>query len=407
MVIRIAQYPYWHGRRNYINFCPLPRDRTWTGYSECEIIENLQGELNAIRNQRIDCGTIANSPMFEVLNSVRRDPNRPWYMPGAIIRVDTKGSITPIVQQGVGQSAFAEQSLVLEAMQDVSGMNAYALGQSPSRSRTAGEVSQVVAAGNEKLNVLIDRMARSFQEAMRQVLALDYQFLPPELEHAIIGNPGKGMMVNGQEQPQPRLFNKITRDALNKGYRIHVVGNTANTNKELMIQAAETLYQISQTSPLIQIDAVRLWNVLYNYLQQVGIVDPTPYIGTEAQAAMFQQQKESQPKQTPIQPISLSGKIGELETLALVLQQDPSLAPIVQQVIQMWVTATAQANAMVAATQPQVPYSPVDPNQGKIAPETVSNNQTLAGILGQLTGGGQNGQQPQPATPQGGQSPSA
>lgn len=406
-ILSAQLYPYWHGRRNMINFCPYPRDKSFWGYAMPEILEHIHAERNAIRNQRVDVGSLLLSPMLAITKGVRYDPNRPFWKPGGVLMVDDVNQIKPISLGTNTQSAFAEENAAKEMAADVSGVNEYAQGQSPSRSRTVGEISTVTAEGNLKFDVVIGRINDANNEMIEQILQLDYQFLPEETEIAITGDNNV------------RTLQTVTRDQMRLRYRIQATGNTTNSNKELMIQVAETLYQISTTNPLISGDLTRIWAVSNFYLHQAGILDPTPYIGTQEAAAQQQQAKMSQPPPPPMQPVQVSGKLDEISTLALLMQSDPQLMQTLAQAFQVYQAAgatmasaqaagnahgTAPTQKAEASTPPpqgamQQPGMfgaggpagavPVDPNNPRVFPEQGQNNDLMAHIASVLASQGQ------------------
>lgn len=335
-IISAKAFPYWHGRRNFIHYSPYPRDRSFWSYAVPEIIADLHAERNAIRNQRVDVGTLLLSPMLVVGKGSRVDVGTHVWRPGGVIKADNVDQVKPLSMSAVTQNAFAEENAAKEMAEEATGISAYANGQSPSRSRTLGEISSVIQEGNVKIDVVIDRLHRSNTELVQQIMELNYQYLPQDTR------------VMFQEGGAP-VFATITRDMLMHRYRISAQGNTLNSNKELQVQMAETLYQISTTSPLIQTDMCRLWAVLNFYIQQTGITDVTPFIGTEAQAKQLQALHDNAPKPSLLDKINMSGKMDEVASLALLMRSMPEIAPYLTQAYQLY-RATAVDTAMVAST---------------------------------------------------------
>lgn len=329
MFLSMQSYPYWHGRRNHVPIQPFPRDRAFHAYSLPEIVEHMHAERNAIRNMRADALTLMLCPMLAIgRTGMRFDIDKVRWRPGGTLKVDDVNQVKPISLTTILQNAFAEENAVKENAEEVSGVPAYAMGSSPSRSRTLGEVTSVLNEGNAKMEVIVNRVQRAMTEIYSQILQLNYQYLDTDTQFAITGKPG--------------VFDKVSREQLMKRYRITAVGNTLNTNKELQIQIAETLWQIAQNNPLITADMTRVWAVTNFYLHNAGIMDPTPYIGTEEDARAIQQQKDNTPPPPPLNPVALTGKIDEITTLALLMQADPSLPQTIQQVAQLLHGAAAQ-----------------------------------------------------------------
>lgn len=333
-LIAAQVYPYWHGIRCFESYTPYPRPGHFYGYSLCEILRSLHAERNAIRNQRIDAGTMALSPAIAVGRNARLDLSKNVWGPGQVWHCDTVEQIRPIVVTAASQQMFAEEAGVKEAAEDVSGVSAYSQGSSPSRSRTLGEISTIVSEGNLKFNVIIQRLQAVNNRVFTQIVGLDYQYLPVETEFAVTG------------PQQERMFAKVTRKELENRFRVVAQGNSANSNRELAIQTAETLFQIGQTNPLINGSLSRMWEVTNNYLRQAGITDPTPYIGTLEEAKEMEEQQKQAPPQVQVEPLRLSGRIDEVLTAALVLKEDPTLEGPLRTAVSIYRTA---ANALLQA----------------------------------------------------------
>lgn len=327
-IIQIERFPYWHGQRNYFNWCPFPREKSFWGYSIPEIIESLQTEINAIRNQRVDAGTLTLSPMMALNRQVQWDVNKNRYRPGGVIRMDDPGKdIRQISFTAATQNAFAEESAAKEWVEKVTGVSDYAQGASPSRSRTLGEISGIMGASTEKFDLVISRLNRVNGFVAQQVLMLDQQFLDDKTEFLIT-------------QDNERVFQSVTMQELKMRVLLVAQGNSLTTNREMDIQASETLFQMAANNPLINKFLTRVWHVTNKYLQSVGIERTEDYIGTLAEAQVLEKQSQSQKPQAP--PPALAGRLGEVESLAVLIQTDPTIVASLQQAASLVLQYTAE-----------------------------------------------------------------
>ena len=335
-------YPYWHNERCYVDYTPMPRSGSFFGYSIPELLESLHAEINAIRNQRVDAGTLVLSPVLAARRTVKFDFGRQRWRPGAVLHMDDpKNDVNPISFQSGGiQQSFSEEQSAREQAEKITGASDYSQGSSPSRSRTLGEVSSVLSEGNKKWDIIIARLHRSNNRVANQVIGLNRQYLPASTEYSITRN--------GQ-----RVFLTLSADDLRARVRIQAQGNTLNANKELELQKWETLFQMGKQDPLMQ-KPTRQYAINAGYIASMGVVNPVPYIGTEGEAKEMEMKMESAPPPQPPPP-QLAGKLDETATLALMFKEQQISPQDYQNAGQM---VTGQTGAIAGAKAAAVPEEP-------------------------------------------------
>ena len=347
-LLRAEVYPYWHNERCYIDYTPIPRSGSFFGYSIPELLESLHAEINAIRNQRVDAGTLVLSPVLAARRTVKFDFNRQRWRPGGVVFMDDpKNDVMPLSFQANGiQQSFSEEQSAREQAEKITGASDYSQGASPSRSRTLGEVSSVLSEGNKKWDIIISRLHRRNNKLANQIIGLNRQYLPAATEYAIT--------QNGQ-----RVFLTLSANDLRARIRIQAQGNTLNANKELELQKWETLFQMSQQDPLMK-KPTRQYAINAGYIQAMGSVNPVPYIGTEDEAKQLEQQMENAPPEPPPPP-QLAGKLDEAATLALMFKEEQITPQQYQEAGQMASTFTgAVAGAKASAEPPDADTSGQD-----------------------------------------------
>lgn len=70
-IVRIREYPYYHGKRWYVPFRPHPRPVGFFGRSVAQIVEHMQREINTIHNQR--CVTVGTRILTDDLRWVKAE----------------------------------------------------------------------------------------------------------------------------------------------------------------------------------------------------------------------------------------------------------------------------------------------------------------------------------------------
>src|SRR5207249_70444 len=79
---------YAHGRRPFVFGRYLPRKKQFYGLSFPEVIRDIQDEINTMHNQRVDAGTIQNTPFGFFRASMTLPPQTMRVKPGDMVPVD-------------------------------------------------------------------------------------------------------------------------------------------------------------------------------------------------------------------------------------------------------------------------------------------------------------------------------
>lgn len=318
-IIRAELYPYFHDRPFFVPVKAYIRPGMFYGYSLMEIIEMPQAELNTIRNQRVDNGTLRNASAIIVKRGIKWNPERDPLRPGLVIPTDNpRDDIVPLQLGAVDQSAFAEEGEVKTVMLEVSGMNQNRLGQSSRDGTTLGEVDQINQATNLKFDVLSDRVGdgsvepSGFAEVGQQIAELYGQYGPDTFTY-----------LSGTTGQQIPAFADITREAMRTKMDFRVRGTSAMANPALKAQKAEKLYMFARDNPFVQSDPSHLYAASQRTLEGMGVDDYQAIIGTLPD---FLKKMEQEPPPKEEVKISESRRVDEITTLALQLK-DGNLTP--------------------------------------------------------------------------------
>lgn len=119
----------WHDdlHRPYRKGVYFPVEHRWPGIGICKQNEQFQKEITTIHRQRLDAGTIANTPMLKVHKLSGYGPKEPIF-PGKMWFVDDMTHIESMEMKEVKSSAFANEQASLVFSQQRSGVNEVILG---------------------------------------------------------------------------------------------------------------------------------------------------------------------------------------------------------------------------------------------------------------------------------------
>jgi hypothetical protein len=313
--------------------------------------------------------------MLAVRRGVRWDPSKNRWRPGGVLMLDSPEDVKPLFIQAQTQGAFAEEGGAREMAERVTGASDYSQGQSPSKSRTLGEIQAVLQEGNLKFDVVIQRLQAANNELGQMVLGLNRQFLDAETEYQITRAEG--------EDP---VFATVDKRDLARRVGLRAHGNTLNSNAELELATSEKLYLMSERNPLMADKITRIYAVTKNYLEKMGIRHVVPYIGTEEEA--IEQEKAMAEAPPATAPPNISGKMDEVTTLAKMIQADPSLPEALQTaanlLMQLQGQMQAANNFATASTGPENPTGEPGIDDGAPGEQGMTGSNELDQILAGL-----------------------
>lgn len=309
--LRAQIWPYWFAERNYIPMRPFPRFGRFYGYAIPEILESIQLQDNAVTNQGLDAGTLALSPIIKQKRTSRTDLSATKLQLGKIHFVDAMDDFAIEGFAPPRQDNFMDMQNIRAMAERLTGASDATMGVQPSKSRTLGETETLLQEGNLNFDVMIQRLQMGTNQPLAQiVLALARQFMPGDQEILIAGKP----------LPD---FKLITREMLRAKIGITAHANTLNTNRDLEMQGAEKLVMLSERSPFMQADPVRLWSVQARFLDAYGIKDYETYLGTKEDAEKMKDQPAGPP------PLQISARLDPAASLAVFLAENPQIAQAV------------------------------------------------------------------------------
>ncbi len=158
--------PYWrHQQMPFIvqSYEPLPNEVY--GRSMAYLLDDLQQELNTTRNQRIDNVAMCINRGYKVPTGYDRQIIS---KPGMLIEEDFPGQITPLEPQDVTGSAYNEETIIKQDMENVVGTPAITRGAISPNGTTATEVVTL----NSNASVRFDVKIELYQDSIKRLFML-------------------------------------------------------------------------------------------------------------------------------------------------------------------------------------------------------------------------------------------
>lgn len=301
VIVRMVEYPYWHGKRCYIRFAPFPRPNRFFGRSIPQIVEGMQREINTIHNQRTDATLLALCKAFKQLDSSDLKSDAVKLSPGAVFRVASMDEIEEFDIAPVIPGLDIEQ-ISRDYAERADGINDVSLGRETQGDKTAREVAIVSSEGGIRFGDVIQNIQCALVEIAEQVIGLCYQFMEDQDIEKYAGtqtNVFETTNVPGTEQVAQE---GISRDALRKRFDYVPHGNTSTSNKVQQREEAKFLYDALQGNPLIAQNPLRIHRMTRDLLVAFDRDDYESYIGTEEELQQqMQQMAQMQATQQQVQ----------------------------------------------------------------------------------------------------------
>ncbi len=205
------------------------------GIGEIEPIEKLQEELNDTRNQRMDNVTLILNRMWEVIRSANVEEEDFVSMPGKVFRSNIPNGIREITTPDVTRSAYEEERLIKEDIQQTSVGSSSVDIAATKKSETATGILATQDAGDTRTESKVLNMRIAVKKLWRIILALDQAFLDKDFVVRIKGQAGVG-------------FQKMKPSDIKGNFDIDVEVESQQ-NRLVKKQEAMQLYQLALQTP--------------------------------------------------------------------------------------------------------------------------------------------------------------
>lgn len=244
---------YRHGYRPFVCFALYPLGETVWAPGLPQILEGVQLEFNTIHNQRVDAGTVANTPWFWYEPGPGQNPEKTPIVPGYGIPVADVAKIKEHQPSNVTAWAHQEEStlwMLTERLTKANDLTFGRVGETQGAARTASGVQALSQQQATGFDILIRRAQESFRLLLQQIQALYAQYLPP----------GKEMRVLGPSMAEPPTL--VSRDDLRTQMDLEFTGNALSTDREIERNTLTFMAQSVMAPQTMQ------------FLMQLGIMTP-------------------------------------------------------------------------------------------------------------------------------------
>lgn len=252
VVLRDEENPYHHKKIPFVKVTDVQVPKEFWGIGEIEPNEKLQHELNTLRNQRIDNLSLAINNMLLVSEQSGIDPDDLVWQPNGIIWTN-KPNVQEALQQigptNVSPSAYQEEEVIKQDMQETSGVVQYVKGVEPTGDATATEITSLQREANYRFVQKIRNMVDGLEKVGELMVALNQQLVSEDQYIRIAGNHGL-QQLQPQQEGQFNFLEVSPEDIMGQ-FDMQVASTSLEPNADRQVrrqQFLELLQILAQTT---------------------------------------------------------------------------------------------------------------------------------------------------------------
>jgi hypothetical protein len=251
-VVRLEEV-YRHGMRPFVAFYHAPVGNAFWAIGIPQILEGIQAELNIIHNQRVDAGTISNTPWGWYVPAAGFNPEKMPIEPGFLMPVDDVNRVKMHAPANYTAWGFQEEASLVgiaERRTKVSDLTLGRIGEDQGAARTASGVKALSAQQATGFDIIIRRDQDAFKRLLQQILGLYAQYMPPAKEVRVLGRyPEDGDMLVSREDLRGQMDMRFTGNSLSTDREIERQVLTFLAQGVMNPQALQFLLTLGITAP--------------------------------------------------------------------------------------------------------------------------------------------------------------
>lgn len=260
------------GRCRIVHLKAYPvRGRFW-GRSPLSIVKPLQKHLDAIVNQRVDAGTIANLPHGFYRAGGTFNPQVFSIMPAHMYPVENPGDVAWAPTPKVDSSLYNEEAKVWEYIERLFGLNENQQGVANKSATTATEAIEISRRASVKFGSPFQRIVHQLNPLLKHIHDLNYEFAPAEKTFRILGRDGVP------------VFAKYTRDdskaRLNYAFEVETIFDEQLARDTMLL-----VFRLFRGDPQIMLNKAYLYRLTRDAMEAV-VGDSTAYLPVPEEAKL-------------------------------------------------------------------------------------------------------------------------
>lgn len=325
VVLRDSPNPYAHKKLPFVELDDYRDPHKYYGQSELSVIDPLQREINAIRNQRRDYDNLQLNPVIRMVPGTLRNPNSAVMAPGKVWMVSDLNSMDTFTMPALQGTARDIEQQTSQDIQRAVAIDEIGIGLLPDGSarRSATEVVTATSMAGKRFAVKIALLEEAVKKIGELVFALNQQFIDQERVLQIVGLRGAQEWI------------KLTPKDIKGDYFIDIEAGSMLPKDEIAArqEAVQLLQYITpiispviQTNPAVILPVIRMVLDTFELPGKQEILDElNGALGQAKQAQEAQAQQQQQVAQAEAQQMQATALNQEAQAQAQPVQTPDTL----------------------------------------------------------------------------------
>jgi hypothetical protein len=237
-ILRVIPYPYEHNEWPFTRFAfEMTEPRWYSSRGIPELIYDLQVEVNAQHNAKLDNMAITNSKSFIYRDGSVRNPEKWRFRPGAMFPARRPEDVVPLNHQILDFSFNAEEEALRAWAEEYVGTPDFGISNINQRveRRTATEIQQIQSSTGAVAESALETFQESMRRQHRQTLFLWAQYGEPQVLVRVNGGLNEIVFVRFDLYkdfdliPTGKLDNLTPNDRINRAFSVMQLVNNPTT----------------------------------------------------------------------------------------------------------------------------------------------------------------------------------
>lgn len=272
-----VENPFWHKKKPYVKDTYNDAPHEFYGIGVVEIIEDLQDELNAERNSRIDYRSFNLRRMFKKRRGANINPKELKWRQGGVVHVDDMQDLEVLeVSNNIGDS-FSQEQIIKQDIRDTSGAHDVVMGTTTSKETATSTMTKDNNASIRFKDVISSVEKRLLVGIAKLMIALNQQFV----------DDAKVLRIAGEDGDE---WHSITPEQIQGEFDLIPMGSSVEplANKEVFKQRMVNLYNVVANDQLMQQFPDKRRNLLKKVIESFDIKDIDNLLPTDEELQAIQ-----------------------------------------------------------------------------------------------------------------------
>lgn len=239
-----------------------------------ELMYSIAKEIDAMHNIRIDTGILTSMPwgFYRPTSSSMKEEKLP-VEPGAMIPLDNPSQDVFFPNLGSRTGfGFQEEQALMSQIERLTSISDISLGivAGQGATRTATGTRALIGEANANLDIYLKRMNRGWKSILKYLFHMLQDRLPDGFQFRVLGDDGN------------QYWSQIeSRMELAGMFDFELEGNSANSNKQILLEQANLLYQLTGNPLDLQLGIVsprERYEAIKRLLKVNGVKDVSKFI---------------------------------------------------------------------------------------------------------------------------------